>query len=188
MHRLIAVVAVVAMALGLTVPAQAEKPHTCGTGEVNAVFQALPVGFNIVNDQGRSLKTAGLGGGFDACTLPLFRDGDTYTFREGEPFISHVTYVYDYVRLGVSRDEAITEISELVDTVTLNKVGDPPVEQSLMTTAFKNFNHPEFGLTVYQTRAFITELEVGTYESRFSVDNGTGIPTGEAVVTIEIIP
>ena len=34
-----------------------------------------------------------------------------------------------------------------------------------MQTAFKNFNHPNLGISVYQQKALITQLEPGVYES-----------------------
>ncbi len=187
MRRLITTIAVVMMAIGVTAPAQAERRLTCGPGEVNAAFQALPVGFHIVNEQGSNNKMAGLGGAIAACQYRVFFDGATFTFREGEPFVGGIIWLNEYKDLGISRQEAIADINTIVDTVTLNKVGDPPVEQDLMSSAFKNFEHPQLGQTVYQSRGFITELEVGTYESLW-VASISGVPIASAEVTIEIIP
>lgn len=167
---------------------EAQQPQ-CGSGEVQSTLQALPVGFVNVNNMNSSVKIAGLGGGVDRCQYRLYFDGQIATFHASDFILGGVSWTDPYVQSGHSREEAIDEIQKIEDRVFLLRQdsSEPPIEQQLMHTAFKDMLHPSLGHIVYQSRGYITQLEPGIYESLW-ISTVDGVEVDRATVTLEILP
>ena len=106
--------------------------------------------------------------------------------------VGGVAYLYEYQQLGLTRQEAIAELETFSDQVWLSEVlPDGSIgerdEQPLVQTAYKNVMSANLGLTVYQHRAFITQLPAGEYLSEWeSTSSGSLIES--AVVRLIITP
>jgi len=163
--RILSITLVLLFTLISVVTVVADAPEgSCGSGEIQSALQALPVGFHIVNEQLNDIKMAGLGEGVANCQYRFFGPGTT-SYRASDLILGGVVYFWDYKKLGMTRQEAIDDILRIEDRVWLGPEGGPLVEQELTYTSFKNFNHPDLGVSVYQQRALIIQLEPGVYES-----------------------
>ena len=151
----------------------------CTVGDAEAIFQATPVASAMFV---RGQDHPGLLEALSRCQYRLFFEGDSYTFCEGDVIAGGLFWIYPYKEFGVSRAFAIADIALVVDRVWLNGV-----EQVLKQTAFKNVNHPIFGQSVYQSRAFVAQLPVGDYVSVW-VSSYPGYPDSTATVTLHIVP
>jgi hypothetical protein len=141
------------------------KDSQCGTGEVQSALQALPIGFLIVDND-----KAGLGAGIRHCLYTPFEEGTTFAFDSSDHILGGFANFIPLELLGVTRQEGIELLLDAEDRIFLGPVGTPDdqlVEQELTMSAFKDMIHPELGHIVYQTKGFITELEPGTYLSRY---------------------
>ena len=115
------------------------------------------------------------------CQYRLYRDGETFTFCEGDYILGGIVFFWEYKLLGISREEAIADIELNEDHVWIDGVEVP-----LMHTAFKNGVRPSTGdMEVYQHVAFIRQLSVGehvSYWENFHPDYGLGTTTIHLVV------
>ena len=174
-----------------TESARAEsEPPSCGMGDARAMFEVLPVPVLVMRPRG--IDGPRLLDSLSRCQYRLFRDGETFTFSEDDVIVGGVSYLYDYAQLGVTRQAAIAEIESTTDRVCLAEtmpdgtIGEC-VEQLLMHSAYKNVMSVTFGLTVFQHRAFITQLPAGEYLSDW-VSTTPGFPDVSAVVRLIITP
>ena len=159
----------------------------CGWGEVQATFQALPVGYVQVTQFGTQESLAGLGGGTNNCQFRLYTDGATYTFNEGDLVVGGTIWQFDYPNAGFTRAEAIEELEAIDDRVWFGPTGETPVEQVLERTAYKHYHRPDWGLTLYQQRAFVAQLAPGEYDSYWE-STYYGVPELSALVHIIVLP
>lgn len=74
-------------------------------------------------------------------------------------------WFFEYTAAGFSRADAIELLDALESTIHFGPADNVQTEVSLIRTGYKNFKHPELGLTVYTQEAFITQEEPGTYIS-----------------------
>jgi hypothetical protein len=107
-------------------------------------------------------------------------------------FLGGVVWISDYKERGLARSQGISEIEASQDRVWLAEVlpggaiGEL-IEQPLVRSAYKNFVHSVFGLTVYQHRGFITQLPPGEYVSVWR-SSYPGFPDDTATVHLIITP
>ena len=175
------------MSLSAATWAKSHNNGHCGWGEAQATFQALPVGYVDVTDFGTRERLAGLGGGFEHCQFRLFTDGQTYTFKAGDVVVGGVVQLFDYPNWGFSLAEAIADTEAVDDRAWFGPAGGPLVQQPLQRTAYKQFHRPDWGLTLYQHRAFITQVAPGEYTSYWE-ETYYGAPVGSATVHIVVLP
>jgi hypothetical protein len=152
----------------------------CTTGDAQALFQAIPVAGAL---QLRGLSHPGLVESLLGCQYRVWgREGDTTTFCEDDVILGGIVWLSDYKAQGIPRDAAIRDIELGGDRVWLNGK-----EQILLRTAYKDFQHPILGLTVYQHRAFITQLPPGDYVSLW-VSTYPGIPDESTTIDLHVLP
>jgi hypothetical protein len=153
-------------------------------GEVQSVFEALPIGvFNVGDTRG------GLGAGATHCRYQIAVDGTSVSFHSSDLFFGGFGNFIPFEYLGISQEEAIALLLSSEDTVYLGPAGTPLedlVEQELMHTAVKRTKIPGFGRVVYQNIGFITQLEPGEYVSYYEGDWIFGHE--EATVHVTILP
>ena len=164
-----------------------QNNNHCGWGEVEATFQALPVGYVHTTDFGAENRRAGLGGGTEHCQFRVFDDGQTYTFNAGDLVVGGLVQLFDYRNWGFTRAEAIDDLEAVEDRVWFGPSGGELVEQELERTAYKQMHRPDWGLTLYQQRAFVTQLAPGEYDSYWE-ENYYGAPWASAMVHIVVLP
>ena len=129
---------------------------------------------------------------FARCQYRLFFDGQHFTFSEDDWILGGRVDIYDYVASGITRAEAIAALELDRDRVWLAKVEPngslgPAVEQPLIRTAYTDWNHSIFGLTVWQHRAFIRRLPPGDYVSTYR-STAPGEDDFVATVYLHILP
>ena len=170
--------------------AKLKAEPSCTIGDAQAMFQVLPIPAYVMLSRG--IERPKLVDTLSQCQYRVFLDGFTFTFSEEDVFLGGVSYLYDYKQLGVTRQEAISELETYQDRVWLAEVLPggaigPWVEQPLMRTAYKNIQTTDFGLIVYHQRGFITQLPPGEYLS-FWVGSIPGFPDSTATVRLVITP
>lgn len=164
----------------------------CDWGDVQATFQALPVGHHIVNDQGRAIKASGLGGGVAECQLRVFLEvspytGEAWTFCEHDLILGGVVWLFPYPLDGWTLAEAKADMSLGEEHFFVGPAGGPLVEQVAHTTAFKHFDHPSWGLTLYRQHGFFGQFAPGNYESLW-VSYWDGELMEEVAVPFTVLP
>ncbi len=159
----------------------------CGWGEASSTLQALPVGYVQSTDFALRNQRAGVGGGTLHCQFRVFADGATYTFHSGDFIVGGIVYLFDYKNWGFTLAGAIADTDAYEDRVWFGPVGGPLTEQSLDRTGYKQMHRPDWGLTLYQQRAFITQLAPGEYISRWEATY-YGAPWASATVHIVVLP
>jgi hypothetical protein len=174
-------------------PAGSQPPvgtKPCTVGDARAMLEALQIPVHVMRPRG--IEGPKLLDALAECQYRLFRDGATVTFSEEDVILGGVAYLYEYVQLGTTRDQAVAELEAIQDRVWLGpvlpdgSVGDL-VEQPLMHTNYKNIMSSLLALTVVQHRAFITQLPAGEYLS-FWESTSPGLPDESAVVRLVITP
>ena len=180
--RRVSVGAIVAGLLSVPAPVAVADATTCSYGDAVAVFQAFVPFFN---HQPRDDF-------LPACQYRAFFDGEHVTFQENDWFVGGIVWFADYQQLGQTREEGIAELEKYTDRLWLSEIGPDgevgtPVEQSLMETAYKNLDTPDFGLIVYQHRGVILHLPPGDYLSTLEISfEGAVIEVDE--VTVHVLP
>jgi hypothetical protein len=154
--------------------------QSCTMGDAEAVFQALPVAAGVMRPRGQDHP--GLLEASFNCQYRLWFDGESFTFCEDDVIVGGIVYFWEYKALGIARDAAIADIELFTDRVWLNGV-----EQLLRRTAYKDANLAGLGTSVYQHRAFITQLPAGDYVSVLE-ETHPGLPDFTATVEIHILP
>jgi hypothetical protein len=152
----------------------------CTVGDAQALFQVLAVPYSVMKLRGQDHP--GLLAAFDECQYRLFFDGESFTFCEADVIVGGVVLFWDYKAVGISRAAAIADLEQSVDRVWLNGQ-----EQVLQRTGYKNVNSPDFGLIVYQQRAFIAQLAPGDYVSVY-LSTYPGFPDFTATVQLHVLP
>ena len=163
-----------------------DEPH-CGWGEAQSTLQALPVGYVQTTDFAQRDRHAGVGGGTLHCQFRVFDDGATYTFHQGDFVVGGIVYLFDYRNWGFTLAEAIADTEAFEDRVWFGPAGGTLQEQQLDHTGYKQMHRPDWGLTLYQQRAFITRLAPGEYTSHWE-STYYGLPWGSATVHILVLP
>ena len=158
----------------------ASIPQRCTMGDAEAVFQALPVTAGVMKPRGQDHP--GLLEASFECQYRVWFDGESYTFCEDDVIVGGIVYFWEYKALGIARDAAIADMELLTSRVWLDGV-----EQDLRRTTYKNANFAGLGLSVYQHRAFITQLAAGDYVSVW-VETYPGLPDNTAMVNIHVQP
>jgi hypothetical protein len=161
----------------------------CGIGDAQAMFQVLVIPVAIMRPRG--IDQSKLVDSLSRCQYRLFSNGATYTFSEYDVFLGGIVWLGDYKARGITRQDAIAEIEATDDRVWMAELGPAGeigelVEQPLMRTSYKTIPHPVFGMTVYQQRAFITQLPPGEYVSVWESTFQGAIET--ATVHLNITP
>lgn len=140
----------------------------------------------------RGLTTPPVNEAAARCQYRLFFDGEHFTFSEDDWILGGIVDFYDYVASGITRAEAIAALELDTDRAWLAKVQPngslgPAVEQSLMRTAYTDWNHSIFGVCVWQHRAFIRRLPPGDYVSTWRRTT-PGFEDDFATVYLHILP
>jgi hypothetical protein len=147
--------------------AGAQAAASCTDGDLQTLFQAFPIHAAVVtNKNGHPRMVESV----SRCSYRVFFDGETVTLSASGKFLGGIVWLDDYPAQGISRSAAIADLASISDRVWLAPVlpdgsTGVMVEKTLMTTAYKDVNHPSFGKCVYQHRAFITQLTPGEYVS-----------------------
>ena len=163
----VAAVCAIGLITGSVATAGVSPPTTspCTSGDAMQTFEA-PFTGNLIDSE---------------CQYRLYRDGETFTFCEGDYILGGIVFFWEYKLLGISREEAIADIELNEDRVWIDGV-----EMPLMHTAFKNGVRPSTGdMEVYQHVAFISQLPVGehvSYWENFHPDYGLSTTTIHLVV------
>jgi hypothetical protein len=158
----------------------ATQPERCTIGDASALFQVSPLPNQVMRPRGQDHP--GLLDAYSRCQYRVFRDGETFTFCEGDFFMGGTVAFFDYKAAGISRAAAIAELELATDRVWLDGV-----EQILQRTAYKDLMSVNLGLIVYQVRGFIIQLPPGDHISTW-VGTFPGFPDDTATVTIHILP
>ena len=180
MRLVLAVAAVCAIGLIAGSVATASSPPTspCTYGEAMHSFQAPLTTFN----PDILFPTYG-----NECQYRLWADGETMTFCEGDFILGGAIYYWEYQVLHMPRKEAIADIKLNEDHVWIDGV-----EMPLMDTGIKDGQGPYLGVkVVYQQRALIAHLSVGThtsYHENFHPDYGLTTSTVHLMVLPDTDP
>ncbi len=161
------------------------QDQRCGWGEVEAVLQAGPVGYINATDFLTRPRRAGVGGGVERCQFRVFDDGQTYVFKAGDFVFGGVTWLFDYPNWGFTLAEAIDDLEATEDRIWFGPSGGELVEQDLEQSAYKQFHRPDWGLTLYQNRGFIAQLEPGEYTCHWE-STYYGAPLASATLYIVV--
>ncbi|MCB1692012.1 MAG: hypothetical protein KDI19_04555 [Pseudomonadales bacterium] len=168
--------------------AVAKNGTHCGQGEAQSTLQALPVGYVHATDFASRDRHAGVGGGTLHCQFRVFADGATYVFHQGDVVVGGIVYLFDYRNWGLTHAEAIADTEAFEDTVWFGPTGGAMTVQPLERTAYKQMHRPDWGLTLYQQRAFIMRFTTpGEYTSHWE-STYYGEPSGSATVHIVVLP
>ena len=163
----------------------------CTIGDVTSALQAFEIALNNASDFPADIKIAGLGGSVN-CQFRFFlpqkpTNGERFTFCEDDVFLGGVVWFVPYEALGVSRELAIEEeLEQLESTVFFGPIAGAQPEQSLMRIANKNYVDADFGNVVYTQEAFITQEEPGTYVSNWTAFF-MGAPFFNVVVNVDVV-
>src|SRR4051794_37932337 len=152
---------------------------TCTEGDVAALGQELPVAYRMVQN-GQS--NPGLPAAYQGCQYRVFADGATYTFCEGQPILGGIVELDYYKSEGISRQEGINNIALETDRVWIDGV-----EQTLHLSAYKDYNRPVVGITVYLNKSLTLQLPAGDHVSTW-VGTYPGYPDSTATVTLHVLP
>jgi len=162
-----------------TSSAGATQQATCTEGDVAALGQVLPVAYRMVQN-GQS--HGGLPEAYHDCQYRVFADGATYTFCEGQPILGGIVELDYYKSEGISRQEGISNIAVAGDRVWIDGV-----EQTLHLSAYKDYNRPVVGITVYLNKSFTIQLPAGDHVSTWA-ETYPGYPDSTATVTLHVLP
>ncbi len=97
-------------------------------------------------------------------------------------FVGGIVELDYYKAEGISRNEGISLIELAGDRVRIDGV-----EQTLNGSAYKDYNRPGVGITVYQNRSFTIQLPAGDHVSTY-VGTYPGYPDFTATITLHILP
>ncbi len=161
-----AVLSLTTLAASSVAAADSAQRKVCTTGDALSNFEA-PLQ-HIIGDF--------------SCQYRLFLDGRTFTYCEDDVILGGINPLAEYKALGWSREEGIADLERTADRVWVDGV-----EQPLMRTAYKDGQHPVFGHSVYQHRAFITQLAVGDHVSYWE-ETLDGSVDATATVYLRILP
>jgi len=160
--------------------APAAVQERCTEGDAEALLQVSPLPRQVMQPRGQDHP--GLLEAYSSCQYRVFNDGATYTFCESDFIVGGIVAYWDYKASGISRADAIAEMESAVDRVWLDGV-----EQTLRVTAYRDLYSVNLGLTVYQVRAFVTQLAPGAHVSEWvaTYDDGS---VDTATVHLDIVP
>lgn len=151
----------------------------CSEGDLAALGQVLPIAYRMYQN---GQDHPGLLEAYHDCQYRVFNDGATYTYCEGQTILGGVVELDFYKSEGISRKEAIGYIEAASDRVWIDGV-----EQTLYRSAYKDYNRPVVGVTVYQNRSFTIALAAGDHVSTY-VSTYPGYPDFTATITLHILP
>jgi len=163
----------------------------CTPGDVTSLLQAFTIGFNYASGFREEIKIAGLGGAIH-CQYRVFAprkpsNGEPWAFCEQDIFLGGIVYMVPYQQLGLSRQYAIEEELEKLDsTVLIGPVDGEQTEQTLLRVANKDYVHPFLGNVVYTQLAFIAQRDPGIYRSTWT-GYFMGSPMRSVEVEVEVV-
>jgi hypothetical protein len=155
------------------------QQSTCTEGDLAALGQELPVAYAMYQN---GQDHPGLLEAYLDCQYRVFFDGATYTYCEGQTILGGIVELDFYKAEGISRKEAIGFIELAGDRVWIDGV-----EQTLHESAYKDYNRPGVGITVFQNRSFTIALPAGDHVSTY-VGTYPGYPDFTATITLHILP
>jgi hypothetical protein len=166
-----AVLSVTMLAAGSVAAAEPAEGPRCTMGEALANFEA-PLQHFVSDDPSIRFK----------CQYRLWFDEREFTYCEDDVILGGTVFLAEYKALGWSREEGIADLERSRALVFIDGV-----EQQLMSTGYKDGQHPAFGKVVYVQYAFITQLPVGDYVSHYEeyLDGGLVFT---ATVQLHILP
>lgn len=170
---------------GSVEPRYATEAASCTRGDVEALFQAPLVAFDLYFGLG---TTNPLAANVLTCQyrlfLPTYPDGSPITFHEGEPFLGGVVFFEPFdSELGLQFSDDI-EVRVWLTEVTESGPGEP-VEQTVLESPVKLHDVPGVGLAVAKQWGIITALPAGEYVST-TVASFNGEPEDPWIVHVFI--